>query len=85
MKHSTPPAPTCAALSRQTGEPQAATAPHAPTWLLIEQPGPWGSDAVTNSQLGTSRSLQHQAQNAGVRIALIRRPGRTPQPSTRLC
>ncbi|MBT2385638.1 sucrase ferredoxin [Streptomyces sp. ISL-11] len=69
---------TCATASRHLSEPLAATAATARTWLLIEQPGPWGTDALTSSHLdpAVGRALGQAAEGTGVRIALIRRPGR---------
>ncbi|MFB9635948.1 sucrase ferredoxin [Streptomyces spiralis] len=69
---------TCATVSRQLHEPLSATAPTATTWLLLEQPGPWGPKALTSSHLdpGLGRLLERAAQGTGVRVALIRRPGR---------
>lgn len=71
---------TCATASRVLGEPLAATAATARTWLLIEQPGPWGAKALTSShldpELGTA--LDRAAAPHGVRVALIRRPGPHP-------
>jgi hypothetical protein len=51
---------------------------HARTWLLLEQPGPWGPKALTSSRLDPAlgRALEAAAEGSGVRIALIRRPGR---------
>lgn len=68
----------CASLSRAQAEPLAGTAATALTWLLIEQPGPWGEKALTQSRLdaGLGRALQAAAEGTGVRVALIRRPGR---------
>nr|WP_246470460.1 sucrase ferredoxin [Streptomyces olivoverticillatus] len=59
-------------------EPLAGTAATARTWLLIEQAGPWGADALTSSHLDseTGRALDRAAKGTGVRVALIRRPGR---------
>nr|WP_240929651.1 sucrase ferredoxin [Streptomyces coryli] len=56
----------------------AGTAATATTWLLIEQPGPWGSKALTESHLdpAVGRALESAADGTGVRVALIRRPGR---------
>jgi hypothetical protein len=75
---------TCSTLSRQSDEPLAATAPVATTWLLLEQPGPWGAKALTSSHLdpAAGRALERAAQGTGVRIALIRRPGRHPDRGT---
>ncbi|MEU3351210.1 sucrase ferredoxin [Streptomyces sp. NPDC037389] len=69
---------TCATASRQLTEPLAGTAAPARTWLLIEQPGPWGANALTSSHLdpAVGRALDEAAEGTGVRIALIRRPGR---------
>lgn len=69
---------TCATASRLLAEPLAGTAATARTWLLIEQAGPWGADALTSSHLDseTGRALDRAAKGTGVRIALIRRPGR---------
>ncbi|KIZ14656.1 sucrase ferredoxin [Streptomyces natalensis] len=69
---------TCATASRETAEPVAGTAATARTWLLIEQPGPWGANALTHSHLDPhlGRALEAAADGTGVRVALIRRPGR---------
>jgi hypothetical protein len=55
----------------------AATAAAARTWLLVEQPGPWGRKALTASRLDreVGRALDRLAGGTGVRVALIRRPG----------
>ncbi|MDQ0774015.1 hypothetical protein QF026_002481 [Streptomyces aurantiacus] len=69
---------TCAKVSRDLAEPLAGTAATARTWLLVEQPGPWGADALTSSHLDPTlgRALEKATEGTGVRIALIRRPGR---------
>lgn len=69
---------TCAKLSRELTEPLAATAATAATWLLVEQAGPWGAKALTESHLdpAVGRALETASDGTGVRIALIRRPGR---------
>ncbi|MEV0323566.1 sucrase ferredoxin [Streptomyces sp. NPDC050658] len=69
---------TCATASRDLDEPLAGTAATARTWLLIEQPGPWGAKALTSSHLDpeVGRALEKAAEGTGVRVALIRRPGR---------
>nr|WP_202426188.1 sucrase ferredoxin [Streptomyces sp. HUCO-GS316] len=56
----------------------SGTAATARTWLLLEQPGPWGAQALTSSHLDPAlgRALEAATQGTGVRIALIRRPGR---------
>lgn len=69
---------TCTGASADLDEPVAATAATARTWLLIEQPGPWGAKALTMSRLDpvVGRRLERLADAHGVRVALIRRPGR---------
>ncbi|WP_200418500.1 sucrase ferredoxin [Streptomyces sp. Y2F8-2] len=69
---------TCTTASRDLDEPLAGTAATARTWLLLEQPGPWGPKALTSSHLDRAlgRALEGAAEGTGVRIALIRRPGR---------
>ncbi|MFC9093667.1 sucrase ferredoxin [Streptomyces sp. NPDC057072] len=69
---------TCTTASRALDEPLAGTAATARTWLLLEQPGPWGPKALTSSHLDPElgRALEAAAEGTGVRIALIRRPGR---------
>lgn len=74
---------TCSIVSRDRAEPLSGTAATAPTWLLVEQPGPWGGKALTESQLDpeVGAALERAAHGTGVRIALIRRPGRHPAPA----
>ncbi|MGA4846270.1 sucrase ferredoxin [Streptomyces sp. G5(2025)] len=69
---------TCATASRDLDEPLAGTAATARTWLLVEQPGPWGAKALTSSHLDPEigSALEGAAEGTGVRVALIRRPGR---------
>lgn len=79
---------TCSTVSRALHEPVAGTAATARTWLLLEQPGPWGAKALTSSHLDPAlgRALEAAAKGTGVRIALIRRPGRhadSRMPATR--
>ncbi|MEV0176665.1 sucrase ferredoxin [Streptomyces sp. NPDC050803] len=68
----------CSSVSRDLDEPISGTAATARTWLLLEQPGPWGAKALTSSHLDPAlgRALEAAAKGTGVRIALIRRPGR---------
>ncbi|HKJ56604.1 MAG TPA: sucrase ferredoxin [Nitriliruptoraceae bacterium] len=53
-------------------EPLAGTSPHAPRWLLVEDPGPWGRDgladgtlpAAVRAHIGTqvaAHDVRHQA------------------------
>ncbi|WP_371668702.1 sucrase ferredoxin [Streptomyces sp. NBC_00289] len=69
---------TCSTVSQGLDEPLSGTAPTARAWLLLEQPGPWGARALTSSHLDplVGRALEAAAEGTGVRVALIRRPGR---------
>ena len=75
---------TCSSVSRALGEPLFATASRVRAWVLIEQPGPWGREALLESRLdpAVGRALHERAHAAGVRVLLIRRPGR-PAPGRR--
>ncbi|MFF7753074.1 sucrase ferredoxin [Streptomyces sp. NPDC007971] len=74
----------CATVSRSLDEPVSGTAATATTWLLLEQPGPWGVKALTSSHLAPAlgRAVETAAAGTGVRVALIRRPGRHADPGT---
>lgn len=76
--HPQPAAASCSVSSARLDEPLAGSGPRATAWLAIEQPGPWGRRALTESHLDVElgRELSRRAEAAGVRIALIRRPGR---------
>jgi hypothetical protein len=65
----------CADAAEQRDEPLYGTASFVKRWLLLEQPGSWGGDALMESRLATdtARALRAKARAAGVRIILIRR------------
>ena len=71
----TPDAFRCADAAEQRDEPLYGTASFVRRWLLLEQPGSWGRDALTQSRLRESlaQELRARAGAAGVRIILIRR------------
>ena len=66
----------CMDLARARAEPLAGTAPVATGWLLIEQPGPWGRDALAASGLDPAIGARIAAATADlpVRVQLLRRP-----------
>lgn len=68
----------CSTWCRELREPLAGTAVVAPGWLVLEQPGPWGAKAPTQSHLdpGLGGRIDKTAKDAGVRFGLIRAPGR---------
>ena len=72
----------CSDGSALVGEQLAGTAPEAVAWLALEQNGPWGAKALTQSHLDpeVGRALEDRAAATGVRPALIRRPGRHADP-----
>jgi hypothetical protein len=69
---------TCSVVSRAIGEPLYATASRVRAWVLIEQPGPWGREPLLESRLdpAVGRALHQRAHATGVRVLLVRRPGR---------
>ena len=61
------------------------TASRVRGWVLLEQPGPWGREAVTESRLDRdlALALDRAAAAAHLRLLLIRRPGRQGGPGDR--
>lgn len=74
---------TCAAISA-IDEPLPGTAAEVAAWLCLEHPGAWGRDVFAGDAFGPelSRRLQAHVEAAGVRLLLIRRPGRALDAST---
>ena len=71
----------CSAASERLEEPLAGTAPEAARWLLLEQPGPWGREALLECDLATpvAEALAREAAAHRVKVHLIRRsPQRAP-------
>jgi hypothetical protein len=64
--------PRCSAEALARGEPLFATASLVSAWLLIEQPGAWGPDALTESSLPEEIGQELQRRSTNVRILLIR-------------
>jgi hypothetical protein len=78
----------CSVLGERLGEDLAASAPAARRFLLLEQPGPWtGRKAVTNSDLDVDlgRALLARADEAGLKVHLIRRSSRRAALERRAC
>lgn len=73
----------CAPSARRRGDPLLATAAPATRWLLIEQPGAWGRDALHGSVLGSglATALLDMTSGLGVRVQAIRRPTDGPRPA----
>lgn len=70
--------PICSESSLAAGEPLAGSAPAATAWLCLEQNGPWGRKAWTESHLDPELGgrIEAAANAAGVRPSLVRRAGR---------
>lgn len=74
------PAPfRCSVASEGRDEPLAGSASTVRSFLLVEHPGPWGVVALRDARLPeeVGRSLRAAAAETGVRVLLIRRPGRS--------
>ena len=67
----------CSVRALARGDAAVATAPPAQRWLLIEQPGPWGREALLESRFdaAVAPELAARARAEHVRLLLIRRPG----------
>ncbi|HEX5016053.1 MAG TPA: sucrase ferredoxin [Actinomycetes bacterium] len=68
---------TCSAERLAVGEPLAGSAPYARLWVLLEQPGPWGRDALRESHLdaGVADRLAALVDGVPARVGLIRSVG----------
>jgi hypothetical protein len=67
----------CAERAEALGEDMTGTAPAEAGVLVIEQPGPWGRDAVSESGLRPlAADLEAHAAAAGFRIQVVRRATR---------
>ncbi len=67
----------CTLESAARDEPLAGSASRVRRWLVVEQPGAWGHEALSHSHLDADigRALADRARAAGVRVLLARRPG----------
>jgi hypothetical protein len=77
----------CALLSRDRGESLAGTASRVTRWVVVEQPGAWGQDALVDSKLDEQigRTLKSAGLRHGFRPLLMRRPGwRKPEGTRRV-
>lgn len=75
----------CAESCLRRHDTPIASAPPVRRWLLVEQPGPWGRDALRQSPLpaDVTEAVAAQAVAVGARVLLIRRPGRAHHPGPR--
>ena len=75
----------CSFASELRGDPVIGTAAPALGMVLVEQPGPWGRQALVHSRLdpAVGAVLSDRAVAMGLRVLVIRRPGRAPEPARR--
>jgi len=68
---------TCSAQRLVSGEPLAGSAPYARLWVMLEQPGPWGRDALRESHLdpAVADALAAAVEGQPARLGLIRSVG----------
>ncbi len=78
MSHAVTSSESCSARWEAEHMSAAGTAPRAAFIVALEQPGPWGHDAIAESHLPVEvgSALEKGAQQAGGRLLLIRRPDR---------
>ncbi|MFT3862250.1 sucrase ferredoxin [Micropruina sp.] len=67
---------TCSVAWDDAGLPAWGTAPRSDFWVAVEQNGPWGARAFTQSRLdqATGAAIEAEVLAAGGRPLLIRRP-----------
>ena len=68
----------CSYAADERGDPLAGTAAHANGFLLIEAPGAWGQNALSESRLDPeiANVVAARAAELSYRVLLIKRPGR---------
>ena len=65
----------CSVQALVRGDSGTATASPAQRWLLVEQPGPWGRDALTGSRLDAGVAPRLAAR---ARERIVSRPDPVP-------
>lgn len=80
------PDPRCADISAERDEAVWGTASAVRGWVLVEQPGAWGRDALFESRLppAVAEFLVEEGRPHGVRTVLLRQPDR-PRSGGRRC
>ncbi len=73
----------CSGASVEDLEPIVGTAPTDTEILLVESPGPWGRDALTDNRL-PAPVRAHLAALTGLKVFLVRRPDGSSGPGTRV-
>ena len=78
--------PSCSSLSSAQGESLAGTASLVKRWLLVEDPGPWGYDALVQNKLPRDllAELRAWADSVSARVILVRRGPQKVGPARKL-
>lgn len=73
----------CSSVSSSHDESLVATASVVRGWVLIEQPGAWGAEALTQSRVPTAAAeeLRSRAALHHLRVLLLRRPDGRDSPT----
>lgn len=72
----------CTIASLVDDEPMVGTAPSDPEILLVESPGPWGREAVSDNRL--PEAVRAHLGSVGLKVFLLRRPDGSAGPGTRV-
>jgi hypothetical protein len=69
----------CSSVSAASDEPLTGTASRYRLWIMLEQPGPWGHQALIESKLPVEvgSHLRVLGRDLGIRVLLIKRRDRT--------
>lgn len=78
--------PSCSSLSSALHEPLAGTASLVNRWVLLEDPGPWGYDALTQNRVPEALMSDVRAWGDRVRarVVLVRRGARRAGATRRI-
>ena len=72
----------CSIASLVDDEPMVGTAPTDAEVLLVESPGPWGRDAVSDNRL--PEAVREHLGSVDMKVFLLRRPDGSAGPGTRV-
>ncbi len=77
----------CSAIARGLSEPLYGTAPASSAWILLEQPGAWGPDALTESSIDpeVAEELNRRSKEHAFRVLMIRRSAARAPSKRRSC
>lgn len=84
MSHAVAQTDSCSTQWDDAGLAALGTASEAQFWMALEQSGPWGREAITQSHLdpAVGEALARACSDHGGRLLLIRRPGRHVDAAT---